>query len=67
MPTRRANRSIAASGSRAGGYLYDVVDGDNGDDAAFRPNQIFAISLEHPVLDRECWEAVVDRGSREHC
>ena len=43
----------------AGGYLYDVVDGENGDDTAFRPNQIFAISLEHPVLDREYWEAVV--------
>ena len=53
------NRSIAASGSRPGGYLYDVVDGENGDDAAFRPNQIFAISLDHPVLDRERWEAVV--------
>jgi hypothetical protein len=43
----------------AGGYLYDVVDGENGDDAAFRPNQIFALALEHPVLDREYWEAVV--------
>ncbi len=43
----------------AGGYLYDVVDGENGDDAAFRPNQIFAIALDHPVLDREYWETVV--------
>jgi predicted glycogen debranching enzyme len=43
----------------AGGYLYDVVDGENGDDSAFRPNQIFAIALEHPVLDRGYWEAVV--------
>jgi len=43
----------------AGGYLCDVVDGENGDDTAFRPNQIFAIALEHPVLDREHWEAVV--------
>jgi predicted glycogen debranching enzyme len=43
----------------AGGHLYDVVDGENGDDAAFRPNQIFAIALEHPVLDPEYWEAVV--------
>ncbi len=43
----------------ADGYLYDVVDGENGDDPAFRPNQIFAIALEHPVLDREYWEAVV--------
>jgi hypothetical protein len=43
----------------AGGYLYEVVGGENGDDAAFRPNQIFAMALEHPVLDREYWEAVV--------
>ena len=43
----------------AGGYLYDVVDGENGDDAAFRPNQIFALALTHPVLDHERWEAVV--------
>jgi predicted glycogen debranching enzyme len=43
----------------AGGHLYDVVDGENGDDAAFRPNQIFAIALEHPVLDPEYWETVV--------
>ena len=42
-----------------GGYLYDVVDGEHGDDAAFRPNQIFAIALEHPILDREYWGAVV--------
>ena len=48
----------------SGGYLYDVVDGENGDDPAFRPNQIFAISLDHPVLDEARWEAVVD-GVRE--
>ena len=42
-----------------GGYLYDVVDGENGDDPACRPNQIFAISLDHPVLERERWEPVV--------
>ena len=34
-----------------GGYLYDVVDGEYGDDPACRPNQLFAISLRHPVLD----------------
>jgi predicted glycogen debranching enzyme len=43
----------------AGGYLYDVVDGENGDDPSFRPNQIFAIALDHPILDRALWEAVV--------
>jgi predicted glycogen debranching enzyme len=43
----------------SGGYLYDVVDGSNGDDASFRPNQIFAISLDHPILDKSRWETVV--------
>jgi predicted glycogen debranching enzyme len=41
-----------------GGYLYDVIDGEQGDDFSCRPNQIFAISLEHPVLDRSRWEPV---------
>jgi predicted glycogen debranching enzyme len=42
------------------GYLYDVVDGENGDDAACRPNQLFAISLPHPVLDERRWEPVLE-------
>jgi predicted glycogen debranching enzyme len=46
-----------------GGYLYDVVDGTTdgqpADDPACRPNQIFAISLDHPILDRERWEPVL--------
>ena len=44
-----------------GGYLYDVVDGESGGhDAACRPNQVFAIALEHPVLDRARWASVMD-------
>ena len=43
-----------------GGYLYDVVDGEQGDDPACRPNQIFAISLDHPVLDEARWRPVLD-------
>jgi predicted glycogen debranching enzyme len=44
----------------AGGYLYDVVDSENGrDDPACRPNQVFAISLRHPVLERARWESVL--------
>ncbi|HET8712193.1 MAG TPA: amylo-alpha-1,6-glucosidase [Gemmatimonadales bacterium] len=42
-----------------GEYLYDVIDGPYGNDAAFRPNQILAISLPHPVLDRDRWAQVV--------
>jgi len=44
-----------------GGYLYDVVDGENGNDAAFRPNQVFAISLDHPVLDQSRWKSVIEQ------
>ncbi|HMV86256.1 MAG TPA: amylo-alpha-1,6-glucosidase [Blastocatellia bacterium] len=36
-----------------GNYLYDVVDGETGDDAACRPNQILSFSLAHPVLNHE--------------
>jgi predicted glycogen debranching enzyme len=43
-----------------GGYLYDVVDAENGgNDDACRPNQIFAISLDHPVLDEARWKPVM--------
>jgi predicted glycogen debranching enzyme len=44
-----------------GGYLYDLVDSeDGGSDPACRPNQILAISLDHPVLDDARWRSVID-------
>jgi predicted glycogen debranching enzyme len=50
-----------------GGYLYDVVDVDGGDtnDSACRPNQLFAISLDHPVLEQGRWKPVVDVVERD--
>jgi predicted glycogen debranching enzyme len=43
-----------------GGHLYDVLDGPDGThDPALRPNQVFAISLDHPVLDPSRWDAVL--------
>src|SRR5207248_328615 len=42
-----------------GGYLYDVIDGEHGEDPACRPNQLFAISLDHAVLDGRYWEPVL--------
>lgn len=50
-----------------GGHLYDVVDvdGGNASDPACRPNQLFAISLDHPVLDQARWESVVAAAERE--
>jgi predicted glycogen debranching enzyme len=59
----QAERALASFNQRfwnpAVGYLNDVVDGEQGDDAACRPNQIFAISLPYPVLARERWEVVL--------
>jgi predicted glycogen debranching enzyme len=43
-----------------GRYLYDVVDGENGDDRSCRPNQILAISLSFPVLEKTRWQPVID-------
>ena len=43
-----------------GGYLYDVVDAQDGDDRSLRPNQIFSLSLRFPILRAERWRAVVD-------
>ncbi|MDY3562230.1 amylo-alpha-1,6-glucosidase, partial [Gemmata sp. JC673] len=44
-----------------GEHLYDVIDGpDGGADPALRPNQVFAIALDHPVLDRERWRPVLN-------
>jgi len=44
--------------------LFDVVDAQDGahaggDDPSVRPNQLLAISLTHPVLERARWESVL--------
>src|SRR5262245_53674878 len=47
-----------------GRHLYDVVDGEAGDDSACRPNQLIALSLEYPVLDAARWEDVLSACER---
>ena len=50
-----AQRARASTQGRfwyaTGGYLYDVVDGPDGDDATLRPNQVMALSLAYPVFE----------------
>ena len=41
------------------GYLFDVLN-PSGADASLRPNQILAISLDYPILDRARWQQVID-------
>jgi predicted glycogen debranching enzyme len=48
-----AQRTSASAQQRywhAGGYLYDVLDGPEGDDPSLRPNQVLALSLAYPLL-----------------
>lgn len=43
-----------------GGYLYDVVDGEGGDDASLRPNQIYAVCLPGELLETKQAKRVVE-------
>ncbi|MGF1570972.1 MAG: amylo-alpha-1,6-glucosidase [Nodosilinea sp.] len=52
------------------GHCYDVLDGPDGNDAALRPNQIFAVMLPQPELGPPCLspeqqKAVVDRVAQQ--
>lgn len=43
------------------GFLFDVVEGESPTaDAYCRPNQIFAISLDYPILDTDRWLPVLN-------
>jgi predicted glycogen debranching enzyme len=44
----------------AGPYLYDVIDGELGNDSSCRPNQLLAFSLDNPVLDQSLWKPVLE-------
>jgi predicted glycogen debranching enzyme len=47
--------------NRDTGFLYDVLDQPDGtDDPACRPNQLFSMTLDHPVLDEARWPAVLE-------
>ena len=51
--------------SAESGHLLEIVDGEHGDDSACRPNQLFAISLRHAVLDESHWSAVIEKVRAE--
>jgi predicted glycogen debranching enzyme len=62
---KRAEQAYSAFNRRfwndAESCLRDVIDGPQGDDPAVRPNQILAISLDHPVLQQSRWKSVVNQ------
>jgi len=46
------------------GFLADVVDGPNGDELQLRPNQIFALSLPHSLIEGDMAERVLTTVGR---
>ena len=48
-----------------GGYLYDVIDGPDGNDASLRPNQLFALSLKPTLLSHDAAVAVLNVCAKE--
>ncbi|MBI5567566.1 MAG: glycogen debranching enzyme family protein [Chloroflexi bacterium] len=65
----RAEQAAASFARRfwyaAGGYLYDVIDGPTGNDAALRPNQLFALSLRPTLLSHAAAVSVVNVCAKE--
>ncbi|MHB8599216.1 MAG: amylo-alpha-1,6-glucosidase [Ktedonobacteraceae bacterium] len=57
-------RKFWKAGSSKSGYLYDVVEGPDGNDAALRPNQLLALSLRYPVLDTEYCQQVFEQVTK---
>ena len=45
---------------RPDGGLYDVLDTPDGNDASIRPNQVFALSLPWPLLDKKAANTVLN-------
>jgi predicted glycogen debranching enzyme len=50
--------------NEGGGCLFDVLEPE-GANASLRPNQVFAVSLDYPILDQARWRLVVDVVNRE--
>ncbi len=56
----RACASFERFWNPTGGYLYDVIDGPDGNDAALRPNQLLAVSLPFAPISGPRAGAIVD-------
>ncbi|WP_121968317.1 amylo-alpha-1,6-glucosidase [Leptolyngbya sp. BC1307] len=63
---QRAATSFEKFWQTDAGYCYDVIDGPEGNDAALRPNQVFAVSLAlAPPLTAQQQKAIVDTSAQQ--
>ena len=60
----RTRASFARFWNESNGYLYDVLDGPNGNEDAIRPNAVIAISLPFRALDQAKERSVIDRAAQ---
>src|SRR5512136_2865383 len=61
---KQARAGFARFWNEEAGYLYDVLDGPEGNDPALRPHQLLAVSLCHSPLPEAQRKAVVDACAR---
>ncbi len=61
---KRARKGFARFWNEEAGCCFDVVDGPDGNDAAIRPSQIFAVSLPESALLPQQQRAVVETCGR---
>src|SRR3984957_14966860 len=60
LADRARERFLEVFWNNTSGCLYDVIADDGVPDASIRPNQIFAVSLPHPLVTGEQATQVVD-------
>ncbi|MCB9451333.1 MAG: amylo-alpha-1,6-glucosidase [Anaerolineaceae bacterium] len=60
----RVQASFARFWNTEKGCCFDVLDTPTGNDAALRPNQLFAVSLFHSPLSPEQQQSIVDQCAR---
>jgi predicted glycogen debranching enzyme len=60
----KAHAGFARYWNSEQGFLYDVLDGPQGNDPSLRPNQLFAISLAYSPIPEEQARLVLDACTR---
>jgi predicted glycogen debranching enzyme len=60
----RATASFERFWHAEAGYLYDVIDGPDGNDGSLRPNQLLAVSLPYAPITGPRARAIVDACAR---
>ncbi len=60
LADRVADSFVGRYWNKATGYLYDVIDGPDGDDPTIRPNAVIAASLEYCPIEHTTRQMIVN-------